>query len=640
MRRMDAADRYYVEVPGYDYWKRQIKCQYACPVHTDARGYIRAIAEGDYERAYLIARGPNPLASICGRVCGAPCEVACRRGSVDDPVAIRALKGFATEKFGPEAGQSNSKGFLDYLKRRWPRRDCESSEELDSLFGLIQKAARQVRERNKDGERVAIIGGGPGGLACAHDLALMGIRSVIFEMEPAPAGLLYTGVPEYRLPREVIRSEVAVIEAMGVEIRCGVEIGKDISFEALRKEFAAVVIAVGAKHSRRLQIPGADGAGVIGGVEFLRDVALGRPNPLGQRVVVIGGGNVAFDVGRTVIRQTEFDVSRTAARQPSVREVHLCCLESRDEMPADDIEIKEAAQEGVARHNRVGPVEIYRDSSGNVSSVIFERVVSVFDEDGRFSPKFDSSDTFELPADTVLVAIGQAADLNFIDPDRDGIDLTERKQIKHDELTNETTAPGVFLAGDIQTGPKLMIDAIASGKQTARGIYQYLRGSYPGPSAIEFHVPVADYAREKGYEKIRRINPPIVDASKRVQSWSTPVEIGYGDAIAVCEASRCLDCGVNTIFDSDKCIMCGGCVDVCPESCLKLVPIGELVAVTGQDHLLDDLMGVRYGNKIDFEENTAMIKDETLCIRCGLCAERCPTNTITMERFRYQEGWQ
>jgi len=588
----------------------------------------------------LIARGPNPLASLCGRVCGAPCEAACRRGSLDEPVAIRALKGFVTGKYGPESSRADVNNFLGYIRRLWPRRDCKGADELDSLYGLIYRAARQIGARNTDGERVAIIGSGPAGLACAHDLALMGMRPVIFEMEKVPAGLLYLGVPEYRLPRDVIRAEVAVIEAMGVEIRCGVEVGKHVSLADLRRDFAAVVIAVGLKRSRPLNIPGIEGEGVYGGVEFLRAVALNEPLPLGDRVVVIGGGNVAYDVGRTVIRQTEFDVSRTAARQPSVREVHLCCLESRDEMPADDIEIKEAAQEGVARHNRVGPVQILRDSAGKVRGVVFQRVVSVFDEDGRFAPKFDTSDLFELPADTVLLAIGQTADLSFLEDSADGIELTDRRQIRYDEETLETTAPGVFIAGDIQTGPALMITAIASGKKAARGIYRRLRGEFPDPSATEFHVPIEAYAREKSYEKIRRIAPPAPSPAERIKSPRALVELPYTEATAVTEASRCLDCGVNTIFDSDKCILCGGCVDVCPQLCLKLVPAAELVAIGGQERDLDELMRLRYGEDADLDQNTAIIKDETICIRCALCAQRCPTGAITMERFRFQEGWQ
>src|SRR5690242_4435812 len=345
---------YRVRIADDAYWREQIKCQFACPVHTDARGYVRAIAAGDYELAYLIARGPNPLASICGRICGAPCEAACRRGTIDQPIAIRALKRFICERSGPESRKDPGKEQFSYLKQLNGPRECDDQEELRHLLEFLSRQSLPI----PTGERIAIIGSGPAGLAAGHDLALMGFRPTIFEMESVPAGMLYTGVPDYRLPTNLIRAEVAVIEALGVEIRCNTEIGKDIPFEQIRKDFAAVIIAVGAKRSRPLPIPGAEAIGVLGGVDFLRDIALGKQVELGARVVVIGGGNVAYDVARTVLRQEEYDVSRTAARLHGVKEVNLVCLESLEEMPADTVEIIEGSEEGVLRYNSWGPREI------------------------------------------------------------------------------------------------------------------------------------------------------------------------------------------------------------------------------------------------------------------------------------------
>ena len=308
-----------VGVPGETYHQELISCQVACPVHTDARGYVRAIAEGRFEDAYLIARGPNPFASICGRVCGAPCEAACRRGKVprvdddgafvgpDRPIAIRALKRFACELYGPEAmgAESVLRGVENYGPAIAANAEEMAALLRSTLDGHLQKG---------NGERVAIIGAGPAGLSAAHDLALLGFKPVVFEIEPVPAGMLAVGIPAYRLPRAVIEKEVDVIRALGVEIRCGVAIGRDIPFSQLRRDFAAVILAVGAKSSRSLGLPGEQGPGVFGGVDLLRAVSLHQPVPVGREVVVVGGGNVAYDVARSVLRQIAYDTARTACK--------------------------------------------------------------------------------------------------------------------------------------------------------------------------------------------------------------------------------------------------------------------------------------------------------------------------------------
>ncbi len=627
------APAYRVRLADELYWREQIKCQYACPVRTDARGYVRAIAEGDYERAYLIARGPNPLASICGRICGAPCEAACRRGTIDQPIAIRALKRFACERFGVDNRNSDSLDFITYLKNGTEPRTCDDADELRHLLEFLARADFPKPE----GERIAIIGSGPAGLAAGHDLALMGFRPVIFEMEPVPAGMLYTGVPGYRLPRELIRAEVAVIEALGVEIRCNTQVGRDVTFDRLRQDFAAVIIACGAKRSRQLPIPGVEAIGVMGGVDFLREVALGKQVELGQRVIVIGGGNVAYDVARTVLRQEEYDVSRTAARMKGVREVHLVCLESLEEMPADTTEILEGAEEGVTRHNSWGPEEILSEEVNGqrfVRGVRFIRCTSVYDEQKRFAPKFDESVAMTLEGDTVLLSVGQAADLSFLDPQREGIEMRSPQQIVSDPATGATTAEGVFVAGDIAYGPRLMIHAIASGKQAARSVYRYLRGCEIAPEDVQFHFPIARYRREKSYEKRKRVPIPTLTASERLANPKALVEIGYSEAQARAEAGRCLDCGVNTIFDGERCILCGGCVDVCPTVCLKLVSLDRLEPTPELESVVRELA---LGEE---PELSAILKDEERCIRCGLCAQRCPTTAITMERFSYSREWK
>ncbi len=626
-----------IEVPDDDYWQRQISCQYACPVHTDARGYVRAIADGDFEKAYRIARGPNPLASICGRVCGAPCEAACRRGAVDEAISIRGLKRFVTERFGPESFTRETLKPIELLNRviGAGARDCRGPEELVSFRNSLDP----VDGRTGKGEQIAIIGSGPAGLAAAHDLALLGHRPTVFEMEPVPAGMLAFGIPEYRLPRDLIAAEVEVIRSLGVEFICNTQVGQDITFSEIREKFAATLVAVGAKRSRIIPIPGGDGPGILGGVEFLRDVALGDKtsssslSSLGERVVVIGGGNVAYDVSRSVVRQISYDVSRSALRQAGIREVHLCCLESVDEMPADDVEIIEGHEEGVLLHPSLGPVSIERNADGAVTGITFQRCLRVFDENKKFSPQFDKADTTFIPADTVVWAIGQRSDVSFIGPE-DDIKMNDRGLIQCDMETLRTSASDVYLAGDLAYGPRLLIDAVASGKKVARSIHASLTGQTLRRRDEFVQINLPDYGRERDYEKLKREAIPAVSAEERRTSQTAVVERGYDELSAVTEASRCLDCGVNTIFDSEKCILCGGCADVCPELCLKLVSCDRL---TGDD-AFGALLQERYLGA-DLSEMSAIVKDEEKCIRCALCAERCPVGAISMERFGFSCQW-
>jgi NADPH-dependent glutamate synthase beta subunit-like oxidoreductase/ferredoxin len=620
-----------LSIPDHEYWRSQINCQAACPVHTDARGYVRAIADGDFERAYLIARGPNPLASICGRVCGAPCEQSCRRGEFDKPIAIRALKRFVCSRFGPETRDSGGRGLIDYLKassRRAAELQCQGEEELLPLL----QATLDRRVPLVDGRSVGIIGSGPAGLAAAHDLAILGFAVTIYEMEPVLAGMLAVGIPEYRLPRALIRAEVEVILELGVEAVTSCQVGKDITFDELRRRHDAVVVCVGAKRSRELPLPGADADGVIGGVEFLRDVSLGEPPVLGRRVVVIGGGNVAYDVGRTVVRQTSIDAARAALRSDPEGVVYLCSLESLDEMPADDVEIAEGEEEGIVRRNGVGPTAILQDEQGRVTGVTFRRCLRVYDENRRFSPVFDDEAVETIDCDNVLVAVGQSVDLSFIDRDRDRLDVDERGLLRCDPITGATAAADVFVAGDLAYGPKLLIHAVASGKRVARTIYTTFTGREIGRESVELHLALPEYAREKDYERRARVALPVASAEARRRSQSTQVELELSPHDARLEAARCLDCGVNTIFDGSRCILCGGCVDVCPSLCLRIVSLSRIADDPAVGSICDRQLG---GSAA--ADASAIIKDETICIRCGLCAERCPTGAITMERFLFKE---
>lgn len=630
-----------VEVPGEGYHRRLISCQVACPVHTDARGYVRAIAEGRFEEAYLIARGPNPFASICGRICGAPCEAACRRGSVprvdddgcfianDRPVAIRALKRFACELAGPETRPPEE--VLRAARSYVPRVAADAEE-----MAVLLRACVNGRVRKASGEAVAIVGAGPAGLSAAHDLALLGFRPVVFETEPVAAGMLAVGVPVYRLPRELIAREVAVIEALGVTIRCGVTVGKDVTLAELRRQYPAVILAVGAKASRSLGLPGERGPRVYGGVDLLRAAALGLRLDIGRDVVVIGGGNVAYDVARTVLRQIAYDTARTAARLPETATVRLVCLESLEEMPADTIEIIEGDEEGIERLNGWGPVEVLRGGDGGVEGVLFRRCLRAYDENRRFAPVFDEADRRRISCDTVLLAVGQAPALAFLKHGGEDIELVGPGWPKIDPETLETTARGVFVAGDLAHGTRLLIDAVASGKAAARSVYRYLTGRALQAEILTAHLVLERYRRERGYESLRRVPVPVRPPAQRLERPDLLVEIGYNREQAVREASRCLDCGVTPVFDGSRCVLCGGCVDVCPTLCLKLVPLSQLVRSPEWEAAVNHALGPA----ADWERNSAILKDEDRCIRCALCAMRCPADAITMERVEFTTQWR
>jgi len=630
-----------VEVPEAGYHESLISCQVACPVHTDARGYVRAIAAGRFEEAYLIARGPNPFASICGRICGAPCEAACRRGKVprvdddghfvaqDRPIAIRALKRFACSLYGPEARPVEE--VVQAARSYVP----EISAYADEMAALL-RAGLSGSVIPAQGDPVAIIGAGPAGLSAAHDLALLGFRPVVFETEPVPAGMLAVGVPAYRLPRELIAREVDVIKALGVEIRCSTTVGRDVGFAGLRREFAAVIIAVGAKSSRSLGLPGELGPRVYGGVDLLRAVALGSQLEIGREVVVVGGGNVAYDVARTVLRQIAYDAARTAARLPGTARVALVSLESLEEMPADTVEIVEGDEEGIERMNGWGPVEIRRGPGGAIEGVQFRKCLRVYDADRRFSPVFDDADRRMVACDTVLLAVGQATSLSFLDDGGADLEMMRPGWPKVDPATLATSAPGVFVAGDLAHGTRLLIDAVASGKAAARSVYTYLTGRKLRTDTVSTMVLLENYRRERGYESIRRQAVPVTHPEERLSHPDVPVEVGYQRETAVREASRCLDCGVSPVFDGIRCVLCGGCADVCPTQCLKLETLDALAVDGALRLVVEDLLGP----DADLKENSAILKDEDRCIRCALCAIRCPVDAITMERVTLTTSWR
>lgn len=622
---------YQIQPPdATDYWTRMVKCQDACPVHTDACGYVTAIAEGRYEDAYRKARATNPFASICGRVCGAPCEMNCRRGSVDAPVSIRALKRFVNEIHGPETGD----------------------------YSLYREACdrRMLPPGSGDGRRIAVVGAGVSGLTVAHDLAQIGYKVTVFESYSEPGGMLMVGVPVFRLPRDLVRKEIDAILSLGVELKCNMRLGRDFSIGDLRAQgFEAIFLGIGLPKGRKLNIPGADLPGVYDGLEFLRSFNEGVPLPVGRNVVVIGGGNVAYDVARSAVRpfealeereevddqlgrgeQTAFDVARSAMRMSGDKHVHVVCLESLKEMPADRREIEEGDEEGIQLYNGRGPVEVL-SRAGKVIGLRTNKCVTVFDANGRFNPVFDNEDMLDIEADTVMFAIGQTADLSFLQPE-DGVE-SARGLIKVNMETYQTTAPDVFACGDIAHGPKLFINAVASAQIAARSMHDYLTSTRTDVVVRKRWVP-ASYTMYDGWNKLRREETEALLPERRAASIEI-TEINYSEEQAQLQGARCLRCNVNTVFRTEICVACNGCVDVCPMNLIRLVGLGSLVEDRAGLELVKTQFGVDEATISQFSKDdlnnmgALMMKDESTCIRCAMCASRCPTNAITMQKFEF-----
>ena len=636
------------ELPWY---RSNVPCMEACPVHTDSGRYVQLIAEGRFEDAFLIARAPNPLASVCGRVCSAPCEDACRRGWVDEAVTIRPLKRFVTEQFGAESARPD---FFKILMSGPPKDTSGAAEDAGCrrLWHVDQLSRDDSLARTR-GNRVAVIGSGPAGLGCAHDLALMGYDVTVFEALPELGGMLRYGIPEYRLPRGVIDREIAAIEKLGVTFLTNKPITKEFGLRHLREEgFEAFFLSVGAMRGRDLKIEGSDKDGVIKAVDYLLNLNRGYRVDLGDRVVIIGGGSVALDAARTAVREfyqpmDEIELTAKAvANQPAMdaargalrggaSEVHVISLESLDELPAAQTvqgkdELDEALEEGIRLHPGWGPTKII--GNGGVEGIEFVGVERVFDDEGRFNPLFDDSRTMALDIDSVILAIGQQPDFSFLS-DEDGIELNPTGTVKIDPESLATTAEGVFAGGDAAFGPRIAIEAVANGKHAARSIHEHLSGA-PAPIRMDVEIqkiPADEYAMPEAYEKKARRSAPTVSAGRR--TGITEVEEVMSPDQARNQAERCLSCHVDTIYDPHRCVLCNRCADVCPEKCLLFVPLEQVDMPTEQ---LKTALEA-YGHDRD-QPMTVLLKDDTICIRCGLCATRCPTEAMTMERFNFIES--
>jgi len=530
--RKAAFKKYPQAIPGaYGIDKRgTAPCKATCPAHVSIQGYIALINQGKYREALELFKQEHPFPGICGRVCHHPCEEICTRNDVDQPLAIRELHRF----------------LADYERQQgdWYIPEVAESRE----------------------EKVAIIGSGPAGLTTAYCLARQGYQVTIYEKLPVTGGMMAVGIPEYRLPRDLLADEIQVIQKMGVEIKTGVTFGEDITLESLKKDgFSAVFLAIGLHGGRKLGVENEDAEGVLQGVDFLRDSALGKDVAIGEDVVVVGGGNVAIDVALT-------------AKRKGAKNVTLICLEAREEMPAWQHEIEEALEGDIQIVNSYGPKSFFIDKTNKVSGIEFKTCTTVFDEEGRFNPQYDDNVCQPFFGDTMIVAIGQSAQLEHIKAQ--GIPVTPRGGLEADPVTLQTGIDWVFAGGDAFYGPKSVVDAVSCGKEAAESIHRFLNGQDLAANrekTWEFEKPDIENEPKKARTSVRCLDPEARECN------FLEVSFGYDEAEAQTEAQRCLECGI--------CSECYQCVTACLAEAIdhsqtpidKEIKVGSVILSSGTD---------------------------------------------------------
>ena len=499
-------------------------CKTACPAHIAVQGYIKLASQGRYLEALELIKKENPFPAVCGRICPHGCESECTRAEIDEPIAIDEIKKFIADK------------------------------ELNAETRFVPK------KRHDYGKKIAVVGSGPAGMSCAYYLAVDGYQVTVFEKEQKVGGMLTLGIPSFRLEKNVVEAEIEVLRELGVEFKTGVEVGKDVTLPELRKQgYEAFYLAIGAQGGRSLGVEGEDAEGVITGVEFLRDVNLGREVKLSGKAVVIGGGNVAIDVARTA--------ARTGADN-----VALYCLENRKEMPALDEEVEETLAENISVNNSWGPRRILTEN-GRVTGVEFKKCVSVFDKDGRFAPVFDENEVMVVEADTVLLSIGQSIQWGGL-LEGSKVQLGRGNTASADALTYQTDEPDVFVGGDAFTGPKFAITAIAAGKEGAVSIHRFVQKGQSltlGRDRREYHAFDKSNVELDSFDRAPRQK---IGHNPEAHLSFKDSRITFTEEQMKAETSRCLGCGAAQV-DSYMCVGCGQCTTKCKFDAIHLVRTGH-----------------------------------------------------------------
>ena len=494
-------------------------CKTACPAHIGIQGYLQLAKEGRYEDALALIKKDNPLPAVCGHVCNRRCEDACTRGTIDEAVAIDEVKRFIAERD------------LNAETRFIPKKT------IPSLKGGFE-------------EKIAIIGAGPAGLSCAYFLALTGYKPTIFEKNAEPGGMLRYGIPSYKLEKDLLAAEIDVIRQLGVEIRCGVEVGKDVTIEDLREQgYKGFYAAIGCQRGRKPGISGENAEGAYTAVDFLRKAGAKESFALEGDVVVVGGGNVAIDAARISSRCTDAKIS-------------MFCLETREKMPASDEEIEEALEEGIELNCGWGPKEVLEEN-GHVSGVVFKKCTRVFDAQGRFSPEYDENDTVTVPCRHVIFSVGQAIDWGHM-LDNLHVELRPNGGALANKLTYQTSEPDIFVGGDVYTGPKFAIDAIAAGREGAVSLHRYVHEHCTltiGRNRRDFIELDKENIKVETYDSSSRQIPPKADIKEQAKTFRDLSQSLTEEQVKK-ETSRCLSCGASVV-DPNKCIGCGVCTTKC-----------------------------------------------------------------------------
>lgn len=501
-------------------------CKTACPAHIAVQGYLKKAAQGKYREALALIKKENPFPAVCGHICNRRCEDACTRGTIDQAVAIDEVKKFIAKQ--------------------------DLTAENRYIPPIIPPTTGRLFE-----EKIAIIGGGPAGLSCAFYLAEKGYKPTVFEKNEKPGGMLVYGIPSFKLEKDVVEAEIDVMRQMGVEIKCGIEVGKDITLEELRKQgYKAFYLAIGCQGGRKANIQGEDAEGVMTAVDFLRTVGDNQNYPVEGRTVVVGGGNVAIDVARTA--------SRCGAS-----EVSMFCLESREIMPASEEEITEAQEEGITLNCGWGPKEILTEN-GKVKGIVFKKCLSVFDENKRFAPKFDEAVTMTVPCERVFLSIGQSIVWgNLLEGSK--VELGRGNGAVADKVTYQTAESDIFVGGDVYTGPKFAIDAIAAGKEGAISIHRFVQPHSSltiGRNRRQFIELDKSNIQIEEYDNSSRQIPGVrkdIDAHKSFRD----AKEAFTEEQVKKETARCLGCGASVV-DENKCIGCGVCTTKCEFDAIHL----------------------------------------------------------------------